>query len=72
MREPFGVLVQADAVRYPAEHGVLGVGTVAGEEDAVVAVLDENAELAGAVAGDRNERDVARFSQPQTRGKRPH
>ena len=71
MREPLGVLVGADAVHRSAEHGVLGVGAVAREEDRVVAVLDDDGELAGAVAGDGDERDVAGLGQPQAGGKRP-
>ena len=71
MREPLGVLVGADAVHRAAEHGVLGVGAVAREEDRVVAVLDDDGELAGAVAGDGDERHVAGLGQPQAGGNGP-
>ena len=58
-------LVGADAVDLAAQQQVLGVGAVAGEEDGVVAVFDEHAELAGGVAGDGDEGDVACLGQAQ-------
>jgi hypothetical protein len=61
--EPFRVAVGPHAVDLPAEHQLLGVGAVAGEEDGVVALVDEHADLTGGVAGDGDEGDVARFGQ---------
>jgi hypothetical protein len=61
----FRVVVGADAVDPPAEHQVLGVGAVAGEEDSVVVVFDEHADLAGGMTRDGHERDVADFGQAQ-------
>ena len=58
--EPFRLVVGADAVDLPAEHQVLRVGAVAGEEDGLIAFVDEHADLAGGVPGNGHERDVAR------------
>src|SRR5262249_12124363 len=43
----------------------LRVGTVTGQEDGVIAVFDEYAELAWTVARDGNEGDVARLGKAQ-------
>ena len=69
--KPFRVVVGADAVDPPAEHQALGVGAVAGEEDSVVVVFDENADLAGGMTRDGHERDVAGFGQAQALRERP-
>jgi hypothetical protein len=58
--QPFCLLVGADAVDL-AQHQLLRVGAVAGEEDGVVALVDEYSDLAGRMAGERDERDVAGF-----------
>src|ERR687891_1495121 len=65
VRAPFRLLVDADAVDLPAEHQLLRIGAVAGEEDGVVALVDEHADLPGGVAGKGHERDVAGFGQAQ-------
>src|SRR4029453_14139588 len=54
-----------------AQHQVLGVGAVAGEEDGLIALVDEHADLPGGVAGDGDERDVACFGQAQALRERP-
>ena len=55
----FGCFVGADAVDDAAEHQFLGVGAIAGEKHGVVAVFDEYADVAGRVAGERDDGDVA-------------
>ena len=65
MCDAFGVLVRADAVDGSSQQQVLRVGAVAGEEDGVVAVFDQDADMAWAVAWERNERDVACPRQAQ-------
>src|SRR4029450_13031287 len=44
---------------------------VAGEEDGLVALVDEHADLAGGVAGDGYERNVACFGESQALWERP-
>jgi hypothetical protein len=51
--DAFGLLVGADAVDDSMEQELLGVGAIAGEEDAVIAVLDDDPDMARAVAGQR-------------------
>jgi len=51
--DAFGLLVGADAVDDSTEQELLGVGAIAGEEDAVIAVLDDDPDMARAVAGQR-------------------
>jgi len=65
--DALGVLVGSDPVGDAIEHGVLGIGAVAGEEDAVVGVFDDDAELARAVSRDGHEGDVAGVGQGQAR-----
>ena len=65
-------VVGPDAVCFPAEHEILRVRAVAREEDGVVSVLDENADLTGGVAGNGYERDVAGFGQAQALRERPN
>jgi hypothetical protein len=71
MRQPLRLLVGADAVDFPAQHQLLRGGAVSGEEDILVALVDEHADLAGRVAGERDERDVAGFGQAQALRERP-
>src|SRR5918996_2838596 len=71
VRAPFRLLVGTDAVDLPAEHQLLRVGAVAGEEDGVVALVDEHADLPGSVAGKGHERDVAGLGQAQALRERP-
>ena len=63
--------VRGHPVDQPREHGRLGVGSVARDEDRRLAVLDDHAQVVGGVAGrgDRDDRPVR--GQPTRPGERP-
>jgi DNA-binding CsgD family transcriptional regulator len=62
--QPLGPLVGPDTVGRPAEHQLLGVGAIAGEEDGVVALLYHHSDVTRRVARERNDDHVARVCDP--------